>query len=281
LQSTHVAHYALRSRKVFEQKENERQAQRVKQSNSGGPDIAYPVDDEKWELQTTFFTAFVFEMWQRVEACSKRAAREARAELQTFLLNSLGQSLRLALDEKDSIAKEWACKLLAGVFVSIGKRVGKVRIKEPYGKLMEIKAFLDEKKRIGKLRTDVLFPGMVRAITQRELKKAGHFRKRLLLLSNIKPARAAWRAAAKRQNIPELYWPTVKLREFSVKYEPEWWKFLWPLIQIHSDKQELLELAERKYRSARTRRFGDLQKTARDHLKALARLRDQGVFYFF
>jgi hypothetical protein len=259
----------------------------------GAPDIAHPDDDEKWELQTEFFTAFLFEMWERVEARDKKAAREARAELQTFLLNSLGQSLRLVPGEKDSIPSEWACKLLADVFVSIGKHVGKVRIKKPYGKLMEIKAFRDEKKRIGKVRTDLLFPGMVRAITQRELKKAGRFRKHLLLLSAIDNRNIPeterqrlgllkdWEEAAKKKGIPEAYWPTVKLPEFSVKYEPQWWKFLWPLIQKNSDKQELLKLAFRKFRGARPRYFADLQKTARDHLKALARLRDKGAFYLF
>jgi len=158
---------------------------------------------------------------------------------------------------------------------------------------MKNAAFRDEKRRIGKVRIDLLFPGMVRAITQRELKKAGHFRKRLLLLSAIDNRKIPeierqrlgllkdWKEAAKKEGIPEAYWPTVKLPEFSDKHLPKWSKFLWPLIQDNSDKQQLLELAQLKYRSARTRYFGDLQKTARDHLKALARLRDEGAFYLF
>jgi hypothetical protein len=148
----------------------------------GAPEIAHSDDGEKWERQTQLVTAFWFEMWERVEARDKKAARDARAELHTFLLNSIGRSLRVALDDKDSIAKQLACKLLADVFVRIGKHVGKVRIKKPYGKLMEMKAFRDEKKRIGKVRTEVLFPVQVRAIAQRELKKVGRFRRRLRLL---------------------------------------------------------------------------------------------------
>ena len=35
---------------------------------AGAPEIAHPDDDEKWELQTAVFTAFLFEMWERVEA---------------------------------------------------------------------------------------------------------------------------------------------------------------------------------------------------------------------
>jgi hypothetical protein len=268
----------------------------------GAPDIAHPDDDEKWEQQTQLITAFWFEMWERVEARDKKASREARAELTSFLLNSLGQSLRVAKGDKDSIARRWACKLLADVFVGIGKDVGKVRIKKPYGKLMEIKEFRDEMKRIGKVRTDVLFPSQVRAIAQRELKKAGRFRRRLQLLKagcitvrqqkarygnvSIKTAEEkgvplTWEQAATKEKIPKEYWSAMDLPEFSEKHLPRWWKFLWPLVQKNSDKQQLLELSELKYRSARTRYFGDLQKTARDHLKALARLRDKGAFYLF
>jgi hypothetical protein len=275
----------------------------------GASDIAHPGDDEKWELQTAFFTAFVFGMWERVEGRDKKAAREARAELQTILLNSLGQSLRVALDDNDSIAKQWACKLLADVFVSVGKNVGKVRIKEPYGKLMEIEVFRDEKKRIGKVRTDVLFPGLVCAIAQRELKKAERYRdtlgrlkvgcvserkqkclakegkKRLDLLRSagqrdpklpISFEARTWKQAAQDQGIPEAYWPTLKLPDFSEKSESLWFEFLWPLISTMIDTEEL----DSRYELARQRYAKDSQKTAHDHLKTLARLRDKGAFYF-
>jgi len=275
----------------------------------GAPDIAHPDDDEEWELQTAFFTAFLFEMWDRVEARNEKAAREARVELQTFFLNSIGQSLTVALDDKDSIGKQWACKLLGDVFVSIGKRVGKVRIKKPYGKLMEIEAFRDEKKRIGKVRTDMLFPGLVRAIAQRELKKAERYRRALLLLKagcvserkqkflakegqirlNLLQSAGqhnpklpilfearTWKQTAQEQGIPEAYWPTVKLPDFSEKSESLWWKFLWPLISTKIDTEEL----ESRYKLARARYAKDSHKTARDHLKTLARLRGKGAFYF-
>jgi hypothetical protein len=249
-------------------------------SVAGIPDIAHPDDDEKWELQTAFFTSFLFEIWERAEARDKKAAREARAELQTFFLNSLSQSLRLALDDKNSTASEWACKLLEDIFGSISKHVGKVRIEKPYGKLMETEAFKDEKKRIGKVRRDMLSPGMVCAITQRELKKAGRYRKRLLRLSSIEAARAAWRAAAKRQNIPELYWPTVKLPEFSEKHLPKWLEFLWPIIQTYLPKEDSWYERQPQH-EPRKRYLYDFQKTAHDHLEALARLRDKRLFYLF
>ena len=89
----------------------------------GAPEIAHPGEKEKWETQSAFVLAWLFEMWERVEARNKKASRAARAELQEFLLNSLGQSLRVALDDKDSIAKQWASKLLSDIFVSIGKHL--------------------------------------------------------------------------------------------------------------------------------------------------------------
>lgn len=276
---------------------------------AGAPDIAHPDDDEKSELQTAFFIAFLFEMWDRLEARDKEAAHDVHAALQTFFLNSIGQSLKVALDDKDSFTKKWSAQLLADVFVSVGKHVGKVRIKKPYGKLMEIKAFRDEKKKIGKARTDVLFPGLVGAIAQRELKKAERYRRTLLLLKagcvserkqkflakegqiRLDLLRSAgqpnpklpilfeartWKQTAQEQGIPEAYWLTVKLPNFSEKSESLWWKFLWPLISTKIDTEEL----ESRYELARTRYAKDSQKTARDHLKTLAKLRDKGVFYF-
>src|SRR5262245_18434876 len=133
------------------------------------------------------------------------------------------------------MARQWACKLLANVFFGIAKDVGKIRIKKPYGKLMVIKEFRDEKKRIGKVRTDVLFPSQIRAIAQRELKKVGHFRRRLQLLKSgcitvrqqkarcgnvsIKTAEEkgvplTWEQAATKEKIRREYWPAMDLPEF-------------------------------------------------------------------
>ena len=245
----------------------------------GAHDIAHPDDAEKWELQTKMIEASFFEMLERVESKDKKAACAARGELQTLFLNGLGQLLRLAFEAKDKDASEWACKLLADIFVSIGKHIGKVRIKKPYGKLMNIEAFRDEKKRIGKVKTSMLFPGLVRAIVQRELKTAMDFRKRLILLS----ASSNWRETAKKQKVPEAYWSVKDLPEFSVKSEPKWWEFLWPLIQNKIDLSKLSLLAQHDPATGgikpRKRYLSDCEKTARDHLKALAKLRDKGAFF--
>jgi hypothetical protein len=276
------------------------------------PDIAHPNDSEKWETQTALVTDWLFEMLDRIECDDETAAREARAELQTFFLNIGGQLLRVALSKKDSHAKKrkngrqkkqsdsathWAGRVLADIFVSVGKHVGKVRVKEPYGELMDNPAFKNEKKKIGKVRTDVLFPAHVCAITQRELKIAArHCRMLRLLKTGCRSEReqkrreelakehgfelteqergTTWKQAAERQKIPQEYWPLVNFPEFSTNSLDEWFTFLWPLI---SKKINVAKL-ESRYKLARMRLPKDSHKTAYDHLKTLARLRDQGAF---
>jgi hypothetical protein len=164
----------------------------------GAPDIAHPDDQEKWETQNAFVTAWLFEMLERVECGDEKAAQGARGELQTFFLNLGGQLLRVALSKKDGDAKQWTCRMLADIFASIGKHVGKVKIEKPYRELGKNDAFLDEKNKIGKARSDVLFPAQVRAIAQRELKQALNYRARLMLLRAVN----GWEQAADRQKIP-------------------------------------------------------------------------------
>jgi hypothetical protein len=165
---------------------------------------------------------------------------------------------------------------------------------------MKIKAFRDEKNKIGRVRTNLLSPGLVQAIAQRELKKAERHRRTLLLhkagcVSDREQKRreklakergfeladhergTTWKQAAERLKIPRSYWLLVKFPEFSTKYFDQWFSFLWPLI---SKKIDLAEL-ESHYRMARKRYPADSQNTVHDHLKTLAKLREKGAFYFF
>jgi hypothetical protein len=232
---------------------------------------------------------------------TRRQRGEARAELKEFFLNLGGQLLRVALSKKNSVAKRWAGPVLADIFISIGKHVGKVRIKKPDGKLWEQNAaFRKEMKKIGKVRMDMLFPTLVRAIAKRELKTAvRHCRTLLLLKAGCVSEReqkrrgklakehgfeladrergTTWKQAAERQKIPQLYWPLVKFPEFSPRLFGRWFKFLWPLISKKIDTAQL----ESRYKLARKRYPADSQKTARDHLKKLAKLRERGAYYFF
>ena len=252
--------------------------------------------------------AWLFEMLERIESDDEKAACAARSEGQTFFLSSLAQFLRLACAEKDSVTKGWSGQLLASVFVSVGKHVGKVRIKKPYGKLTDTNAaFRTEKKKDREGSHRCLASGLITAIAQRELKMAERYRRTLLLLKagcvserlqkfltkegqiRLGALRSAgqrnpklpllfeartWKQTAQEQGIPEAYWPTVELPDFSEKSESLWWEFLWPLICMKIDTEEL----DLRYKLARKRYAKDSQKTVRDHLKTLARLRDKGVF---
>ena len=244
--------------------------------NLGATDITPPDTGGTCEMQIAFVTDWFLEIWERIEARDKKASKEARAELQTFLLNSVGQLLRVALDDRDSIARQWACKLLADVFFSIGKHVGKVKIDKPYRKLMNNADFLKEKNRIGTVYANLLFPGIVRAITQCELKKAGRCRRNLLKDS---------KEAALKEKIPKSYKTAQELPEFKEKHLPQWMEFLWPLIQEKIDPSKLPLLAQQDPDKGGTRiraRYrSDSWNTAYSHLKALAKLRDKGDFYFF
>jgi hypothetical protein len=152
-----------------------------------------------------------------------------------------------------------------------------------------------EKKLSGKGLTSALFPTYVCGIVQRELKKALRYWQKLVLRKAT--CGKAWKQVAKKQKIPEAYWLVVKLPQFSVKSEPDWWDFLWPLIQKKIDLSKLPPLKLRKYdtvqvsmregkaevreseKKERKRYPSDSETTAHDHLILLARLRDASIFY--
>jgi hypothetical protein len=208
--------------------------------------------------------AWLLEMFERVGGKKAHAARVAGNNLNEIVLNSISYTLSLASRGKNSIAKQWAGQLLASIFVTIEKH---------HKKLIKTNAaYLKEKKRLGKLRINVLFPKSSTSKTvQGELKKAESHRKRLLLLKGTSGGR--WKTVAGKRRIPKKYFVTVDLPEFSVKSEPQWWEFLWPLIRkkINIPKLDL------RYKMARKRYASDSEKTARDHLKLLARRSDEGV----
>ena len=248
----------------------------------GAPEIAHPSNREAYEHQISFITAWFFKTWERTESDDRKAALEARSELQTLWLNHLSQLFRLALDEKGSIAKQWAGRLLASIFVSIDKhdkKKGKAR-----RKLSRTNdAYREEKARLGKVRTDVLLHWKISDVVLRELKTAERYRESLLLLREGCGDR--WAIAARWQGIPEEYWPTTELREFSEKSEPEWWEFLWPFIQKKIDVSQMPQLGQRDESKGpggikdRKRYHSDIATTAHDHLKLLARSSDAGIYY--
>jgi hypothetical protein len=137
---------------------------------------------------------------------------------------------------------------------------------------------------------------------QKELRKALRIWERLKMLKETcvsarkqKQLRSAgvqtgrtWEQAARKEKIPREYWAVVKLPEFSVKSEPRWWGFLWPLIRknnpgllekLRRDAKRGEEVwiftdgQSRKQVRARKLYWKDFQRQFRLHLKALADLR--------
>jgi hypothetical protein len=258
----------------------------------GAPEIAHPGDRERYERQIAFITAWIFEMGERMRIDDDKPSQpgqEARAELQSLLLNTIGQVLRVARGSKDGVAKKWAGELLAIIGVSTDKH-------DKYDKKLKANAaYAEMKKKLnGKSLTSALFPTYVCGIAQQELEKAMTYRKRLLLRKGWPPA-----LTAEKRKIPKAYWLTMNLPEFSMQTEPQWWEFLCPLIGKKVDLSKMPPLKRREYnterwsyssrtgkvevregeKKIRTRYRSDIETTAHDHLKLLARLRDAGIFY--
>ena len=228
----------------------------------------------------SFFTARFLKMleWagydEREGRERRKTGHEVRCELQTFLCNGIDRFLDLALREKDATAKHWAGALLANI---------SVRIEKYDKKLSEVNAaYCDEKKKIGKLRTDVLFPKPIGAAVKRELRKAERYRKRLMYFKT--GYGEEWKAAVSRHNresrqkTPAAYFDFAELHEFSQESEPKWWKLLWPLIK-ENNLGLLTALREGKFptRGIRQRsRWASYRKEFRNALRTLARLRNGG-----
>jgi hypothetical protein len=210
----------------------------------GAPDIAHPSDEEKYERQLCFVYAWFFEMLEMIESDDLEAAREARAELQTLLLNTLPQLRRLALKKKDEETKRWAGMILGNIYASIGKYDPKF-CKTNAG-------YRDAKAMVGKLRRDVLDPrSRISRIVQRELKKAETHHK--LLYTFREAYDEEWEAAVRRHNrkskqkIPKAYWPLALWPKFSMESEPQWWEVLRPLIQEKINALKWPPLKMRQY----------------------------------
>jgi len=230
-----------------------------------------------FEKQLALIYAWFFEMWERVKIDNGAVAEEARADLQTLLLNSVAQLLPLGLGRKQCKAKQWAGIMLASIGASVWKHDEKLSKAN--------NAYLDEKKKVGAFRADVMFPeSPVIKLAQAELKRAIHYRKRLLLIKAVGkkvPPQFRWEAIARKQRIPEKYFATVKLPEFSNGSRSQWCDLLWPLISEKIDPSKLPKLAKRDINTydikTRSRYLSDSQKTVCDHFATLARLRDSGV----
>jgi len=272
----------------------------------GAPDIAPPDEEDQYERQLAFIYAWFLETLERVESDDKKAAPAARSELQTLFLNLLGQLLRVALKSKGSAAKKWAGEFLGNVYQSIDKYDEKLSKANA--------AYRAEKAKIGsKSVTAALFSrSRITKVVLRELKTAERYQKRLLLLNAIRQPKDSrgrkipeaerqrlgllkdWKEAARKESIPEAYWPLVKLPGFSLKSWREWDDFLWPFITAKIDIKKMPPLKVREYdkqrwrwrkgspvslpgKQFRKRSYSDLRRQVRGILESRATLRDDRV----
>jgi hypothetical protein len=237
----------------------------------GYPQIAHPTNTAAYQWQCCFVYDWFFTMLERLKGDDAEAARSAREALEGLFLEFTSTVLGLAKAGKDKTTKQWGGKLLASIGGSIQKHDQKLSNAN--------KAYRLEQKKFGNLRVDVLFPKGIGIVVQRELKKAERLRRRLLVIQ--KTCGRPWREVVKRQRIPESYLPTMKLPEFSVKSEPQWWEFLWPFIGKKIDVSKMPKLKKHDDEHGgikeRIRYVSDSQTACRDHLQSLARQRDAGV----
>jgi hypothetical protein len=244
----------------------------------GYPAVAEIADEAAYEWQRSFVYGWFNEMLEKLKGDCVNAAGNARAALEPLYLEFTAL-LEFAEAGRDEATKQWAGALLANIFK---------RIEKHDKKLCAVNAaYRVEKAKVARLRTDVLFPGRITLLVQQELFTALEKRRRLLMKREVvkKQSGRKWRKKSRKvieeaaDALPEEYLPTLKLPQFSVKSEPRWWKFLWPLLTKKIDRLKGKALAQRDTKSggikARKRYAADCQKTARKHLKLLARLKDE------
>jgi hypothetical protein len=230
-----------------------------------------------YEKQLALVYAWFPKMFEIVESADEETAKEARVALETLLLRNVSRLLGLALGKKESDAKQWAGRLLASIARSIAKH-DEERGKHAKELSKTNAGYLAEKAKIGKLRVDVVFPAPISKAVQQELRTAERYRSTLLLCRCVTAGgENLWKRIAKRQRVPEEYFGTVDLLDFSVESEPQWWKFLWPLIKKHVPQGSWYQRPPGH--QPRKRYSSDFQKAGREHLQALARLRDAGILY--
>jgi hypothetical protein len=245
-----------------------------------------------------------------IETIGAGARSAARDHLSGHLLETIDRLCDLAAQKKDRVAGQRAAQALSVlVYRCINPLIGIGSAKQVTGgqllageSLMRVRVVIEKhnerlrrvnsayreteaKIRKLKLRRDIVAdPGVIGQIVQKELATAERYRDELLFYRRLRLL-AKNRKSLIRTRISSEYWPAMKLPEFSVKSEPQWWEFLWPLLK--KNNPDLLEKlrgdAKRKEvvwthldgssnRQVKSRKlfWKDFQKQFRNHLKALA-----------
>lgn len=200
------------------------------------------------------------------------AARWAVQMLATLSPQCINPLLDISLIGQDKLAKQWAGISLARIYTAIEKRNKKLS--------GENSAYRKTRAKIGKLRRDIVAPGPIGKIVQEELATGERYRDELLFYRRLFGRN--WKLLIRNQSvirtpIPREYWLTLKLEDFSVRSERDWFeKLIWP--RIKKRKAELLPKWQQGAEGRHEAKTGSLYLKAfrsqcRNHLKAVAKLR--------
>jgi hypothetical protein len=220
----------------------------------------------------------MFEVVERVSALAFEkkggvVAQWAVEVLSVLVDRCIGVLLRLGVSEVEGRGKERAGSVLARVETALEKHMKKLeRVNKGY---VETKARIKEHES----RRDVVCdPKVIGRIVQRELAAAELYRgvlryyRRLGLLGPN-------RTLLVRSEVPRKYWETLELAELSVKSEPEWWAFLWPVIK-GNNQEFLVGVLEGRFPTLGRRlhtRWSSYREEFRSHLQSLAAARDKAA----
>ena len=195
----------------------------------------------------------------KTKGARARVGEIARTQFEILLDDCIRELLDLGLPlrEKDTTAKEWAGRMLAGLHVSLEAHKWKLERENP--------AYRDRKAKMGKTRANVLVPeSEISQMVREELITAEHYQFQLGVIPEMSPD--GWQDWAERKRIPKVYWPTVGFGKFCEKSADEWWSWFW--LRILEDQKVLLP----------GRAPGKVKKQVREYFLALADAREHGTF---
>jgi hypothetical protein len=147
------------------------------------------------------------------------AAWRAAQTLSALVYRCINPLIAIASAKQDTIGKRWAGESLARINDAVEKHEKT---------LSRVNSAYRETKVQKKPRRDIVVPGPIGQIVQKELATAEYYRDELPFYRRLLGKN--WKSLIPTP-IPDEYWLTLQLPDFTEESEPQWWEFLWPLIK--------------------------------------------------
>jgi hypothetical protein len=193
-------------------------------------------------------------------------AWRAAQTLSALVSRCINPLIGIASVKQDTIGKRWAGESLARAWVAVEKHKKTLsRVNSAYRKT---------RAKLGKLRRDIVTPALIGQTVQEELATGERYRGELLFWRRLLGKN--WRSLIPTE-IPHESWVTLKLPDFSVKSEGDWFtNWIWP--RIKKREAELLPKLRQGAKGRAEAKVGLLylkgfRNQFRNHLKALAKQR--------